>query len=114
MQMIPVGPVLLVREIVEDKSAGGLHLIRGTGDARDKDRACRCIVEAIGPGERRIMSNGTVVHLTCAQIMGAPVEVGAHVYCSRYLGIHRITRADGTQDKLQIVRAADVLGVEEP
>lgn len=110
--MRPLKDRLLVRPIEQEKSAGGLTMIRGSADARDKHRAERCEVLAVGPGEKRVLKDGTVVHLTCAQIMGLPVNVGDFVYCERYLGIHRVTKADGTEDKLKLVHAADVLGVE--
>lgn len=112
--MKPTGKRLLVQSCEPTKSAGGLHMVRGTADALDKDRAQRCEVKAIGPGERWIMKDGKVVHVTCAEIMGEPVAVGDIVYCRRFVGVHRVPRADGTEDVLQLVLADNVLGVERP
>ena len=103
---------MLVKPCEKDISAGGLHIVRGAADKRDKHRAVRCTVEAIGPGETSAYE-GRRVHLTCSEIMGEPVAVGDVVYCERYLGVHRGT-VGGEPVELKIVRAEDVLGVERP
>jgi co-chaperonin GroES (HSP10) len=111
--MKPTGDRILVREIQLKQTKGGIVIPETATDARAKNVAVRCEVVAFGPGQLHTSQYGTPYRVTCEQILGVErLEPGMVLMCSRYLGDYEFQHADGSREKLKIVNATDVIGLE--
>jgi co-chaperonin GroES (HSP10) len=110
--MKPSSDRLLVKELKPTETKGGIIIPATSGDAKAKNTLIRCEVVAVGPGAIHAEDGHEVRRLSCSEIAGVPLEVGAVVLCSRYLGVYRWQDATGAWQEYQVVGASEILGVE--